>query len=218
SVPSVRDVPGELDLVVLCVPAAGVPQVVREALDKGPRGFLGITAGLDRALHPGAERELARAIRRRGARIVGPHCLGIYDAATDPQLAWGEFTPGPLGIVSQSGQLGSELANLAAESGLGVSRFVSVGNQVDVTAEEALADLAEHEQTRVVALYVESFIDGRRMIRTLRRLRDAGKHTIVLTVGASEAGRAAARSHTGAMTSALDVVDAACRAAGAIRV
>lgn len=218
SVPSVRDVPGELDLVVLCVPAAGVPQVVREALDKGARGFLGITAGLDRALHPGAERELAREIRRRGARIVGPNCLGIYDAATDLQLAWGEFTPGPLGIVSQSGQLGSELASLAAESGLGVSRFVSVGNQVDVTAEEALADLAEHEQTRVVALYVESFIDGRRMIRTLRRLRDAGKHTIVLTVGASEASRAAARSHTGAMTSALDVVDAACRAAGAIRV
>ena len=219
SVPTVGDVPGELDLVVLCVPAVSVPQVVREALDKGARGFLGITAGIDRALgRPGAERELAREIRDRGARIVGPNCLGIYDAATDLQLAWGEFTPGSLGIVSQSGQLGSELANLAAERGLGVSRFVSVGNQVDVTAEEALADLADHEQTRVVALYVESFVDGRRMIRTLRALREVGKHTILLTVGASEASRSAARSHTGAMTSALDVVDAACRVAGAIRV
>ena len=166
----------------------------------------------------GAERDLARRIREHGGRLVGPNCLGIYDATTDVQLAWGEFSPGSLGIVSQSGQLGSELANLAADRGLGVSRFVSVGNQVDVTAQEALADLLDHEATRVVALYVESFLDGHRMIETLRALRAAGKHTVLLTVGASEASRRAARSHTGALTSALDVVDAACRAAGVIRV
>lgn len=219
SVRTLDEVPGDLDLVVLCVPAAGVPEVVRQALDKKARGFLCITAGLDRALgQPGFEHELARQIRDGGARIVGPNCLGIYDASSDLQLAWGEFSPGSLGIVSQSGQLGSELANLAAERGMGVSRFVSVGNQVDVTAQEALADLVDHEQTRVVALYVESFVNGRLMIETLRRLRAAGKPTILLTVGASEASRSAALSHTGAMTSALDVVDAACRAAGAVRV
>ncbi|HEX5598353.1 MAG TPA: acetate--CoA ligase family protein [Micromonosporaceae bacterium] len=219
SLRSIDEVPGNLDLVVLCVPAPAVPEVVRAALEKGARGFLGITAGLDRALQqPGAERELAQLIRDRGARIVGPNCLGIYDAAADLQLAWGEFCPGSLGIISQSGQLGSELSNLAAERGLGVSRFVSVGNQVDVTAREALADLIDHEPTRVVGLYVESFVDGRRMVQTLRALREAGKHTILLTVGASEASRSAAQSHTGAMTSALDVVDAACRAAGVVRV
>lgn len=216
---SVQELPDAPGLVVLCVPAAAVPQVVTEALAKGARGFLGITAGIDRVLgREGAERDLARQIRAHGARMVGPNCLGIYDASTDLQLAWGEFSPGSLGIVSQSGQLGSELANLAADCGLGVSRFVSVGNQVDVTAEEALADLLHHEATRVVALYLESFADGRRMIATLRALRAAGKHTILLTVGASEASWRAAQSHTGALTSALDVVDAACRAAGVIRV
>ncbi|TFV64008.1 CoA-binding protein [Geodermatophilus sp. DF01-2] len=219
SVHSIDDIDGPLDLVVLCVPPAGVPDVVRQSLDRGARGFVGITAGLDRALgRPGAERELAAEIRDRGARIVGPNCLGIYDAGTDLQLAWGEFQAGSLGIVSQSGQLGSELAGLAAARGLGVSRFVSVGNQVDVTAAEVAADLADHDQTLVVALYVESFVDGRQMIDTLRALRQAGKHTVLLTVGGSEASRSAAQSHTGSMTSALDVVDAACRAAGAIRV
>lgn len=219
AVSSLDAVQSTLDLVVLCVPPLAVEDAVEEALQRGARGFLAITAGINRALgDPDAERRLALKIRDHGARIVGPNCLGIYDAATDLQLAWGEFHAGSLGIVSQSGQLGSELAELAAERGLGVSRFVSVGNQVDVTAEEALADLATHEATRVVALYVESFIDGAAMIDTLRDLRSAGKHTILLTVGASEASRNAAKSHTGALTSKLDVVDAACRAAGVTRV
>jgi acetate---CoA ligase (ADP-forming) len=219
SVPGLDAIAGPLDLVVLCVPPAGVPALVAEGLARGARGFLGITAGLDRAVgRPGAERELAAGVRAAGARIVGPNCLGIYDASTDLRLAWGEFDAGSLGIVSQSGQLGSELSMLAAARGLGVSRFVSTGNQVDVTAVEVLADLVHHEQTRVVAVYLESFADGRQLVEVLRALRDAGKQPLVLTVGASEAGRDAARSHSGAMTSALDVVDAACRAAGAIRV
>lgn len=219
SVPGLEDIEEPLDLVVLCVPPAAVPQAVEQALDRGARGFLCITAGIDRALgEPGAERRLAALIRSHGARLIGPNCLGIYDAATDLQLAWGDFLPGWLGIVSQSGQLGSELADRAADRGLGVSRFVSVGNQVDVEVVDALDQLVDHEQTRVVALYAESFRDGRSVIETLHRLREAGKHTIVLTVGASAASRAAAQSHSGALTSSIDVVDAACRAAGAVRV
>lgn len=219
SVPSLEDIDGDLGLVVLCVPPLHVPGVVDEALARGATGFLGITAGLDRALgQPGAEVELAERIRAAGARMVGPNCLGIFDAATDLKLAWGEFTGGQLGIVSQSGQLGSELANLAADRGLGVSRFVSVGNQVDVTANEVLEDLIHHDATTVVALYVESFVDGRELIEILGRLRDAGKHTLLLTVGESAASKSAAASHTGSLTSALDVVDAACRAAGVLRV
>lgn len=219
SVRSIAEIDGLLDLVVLCVPAVSVPQVVQESLERGARGFLGITAGLDRALgRLGAERELAAQIRAGRARLVGPNCLGVYDAATDLKLAWGEFEAGALGIVSQSGQLGSELAGLATDRGIGVSRFVSVGNQVDVTATEVVADLIDHEETVVVALYAESFVDGREMVETLRTLREAGKHTILLTIGGSPASRSAAQSHTGSLTSALDVVDAACRAAGAVRV
>lgn len=213
---SLEEVPGTPDLVVLCNPAASVPAVVDQALERGTRGFLGITAGID-AVHgePGLEARLAERIRAAGARIIGPNCLGLYDAATSLELAWGTFTPGHVAIVSQSGQLGLELAGLAAHEGLGVSRFVSIGNQVDVTAAEVLDDLIHHEQTRAVVLYLESFADGRALVSTMARLGEAGKPVVVLTVGASEASRAAARSHTGALTASTDVVRAACRAAGA---
>ncbi|MEU8270874.1 CoA-binding protein, partial [Sphaerisporangium sp. NPDC049002] len=199
------------ELVVLSVPPASAVRIVTEALDLGVRGFLAITAGIE-------ETGLAERVRAAGARMIGPNCLGIYDAATELELAWGNFVPGSLGIVSQSGQLGLELAGLAREAGIGVSRFVSVGNQADVSAREILADLSGHERTAAVVLYLEDFRDGRELIGTLRHLREQGRPVIVLTVGASEASQAAARSHTGALTAGLDVVEAACRAAGAVLV
>lgn len=219
TVRSLAEIDGPLGLVVLAVPAATVPTVVDEALERGASGFLGITAGIDRAVgRPDAEHQLARRIRTAGARMIGPNCLGIVDVQTDLHLAWGDYRAGHIGVISQSGQLGSEIAGLAAQRGCGISRFVSVGNQVDVSAAEALGALAEHESTRVAILYAESFGDGAALIEAVRRLRAAGKQTIVLTVGASRASQEAAASHTGSMTSGMDVVDAACRAAGALRV
>ncbi|MGF6888427.1 acyl-CoA synthetase (NDP forming) [Nocardia sp. GAS34] len=209
---SLGELPSAPELVALCVPPHHIGSVVDEGLALGVRGFLGITAGVP------DERAIARRIADAGARVVGMNSLGIYDSSTDLQLAWGQFTPGPIAVISQSGQLGSEIAILAARAGLGVSRFVSIGNQVDVTADELLGDLIEDERTRVVALYLESFSAGTVLIETLTRLREAGKYTILLTVGGSEASSRLARSHTGSLTSNLDVVDAAARAAGVVRV
>ncbi|MGW3284192.1 acetate--CoA ligase family protein [Streptomyces sp. NPDC001002] len=211
--PTVGDLPGTPDLVALCVPPRHVLPVVREAVAKGCRAFLSITTGL------GAdEAQLAALLRESGARMIGPNSLGLFNAATQLRLAWGNFTPGSLSIVSQSGQLGSEIAGLGARAGLGVSRFYSVGNQLDVGAVDVLNSLASDDQTTTVALYLESFADGGRIVAVLEALRRAGKHALVLTTGASEGSRRLARSHTGSMTSALDVVDAACRTAGALRV
>lgn len=209
---SLLDLPETPDLVALCVPAAHVDTVVDEGLQRGARGFLGITAGV------ADEQALAARIAAHGARLIGTNSLGIYDASTDLQLMWGSLTPGPLAIVSQSGQLGSELAAMGRRHGLGVSRFVSIGNQSDVTAAELLADLAGHDATRVVVVYLESFTDGEALFETLGRLRAAGKPTVLLTVGSSTASSRMARSHTGSLTSSLDLVDAACRAAGVVRV
>jgi acyl-CoA synthetase (NDP forming) len=200
------------ELVAVCVPAAHVPGVVDEALEAGARGLLVITADL---ADPAA---LACRVAAAGARLIGPTSLGVVDTATRLQLAWGGFRPGHLAIVSQSGQVGTEIAALAERSGLGVSRFVSVGAQVDVTAGELLEDLADHEQTSVVALYLEGFRDAARVFAAVRALRAAGKPVLLLTVGDSEAGGRAARSHTGALTPPSEAVDAVCRAAGAVRV
>ncbi|MEE6164264.1 MULTISPECIES: acetate--CoA ligase family protein [unclassified Mycolicibacterium] len=209
---SLLDLPETPDLVALCVPAAHIDTVVDEGLQRGARGFLGITAGV------ADERALAARIAANGARLIGTNSLGIYDASSDLQLMWGSLTPGPLAIVSQSGQLGSELAAMGRRHGLGVSRFVSVGNQSDVTAVELLADLAGHDATRVVVVYLESFTDGEALFDTLAALRTTGKPTVLLTVGSSAASSRMARSHTGSLTSSLDLVDAACRAAGVVRV
>jgi acyl-CoA synthetase (NDP forming) len=211
TVPSLADLPDTPELAAFAVPAAALPTAVDEALAIGVKGLLVITAGVSGQV-------VAGKARAAGARLIGPNCLGIYDADTDLALAWGSFQAGSLAIVSQSGQLGSELSGLAAAAGIGVSRFVSVGDQADVTAHEMLADLADHEATRAVAVYMESFRDGEGFIAALAALRRAGKPVFLLTVGASRAARDAARSHTGALTSSVDVVDAACRAAGALRV
>ncbi|WP_328323249.1 acetate--CoA ligase family protein [Streptomyces sp. NBC_00455] len=208
---SLRELPDVPQLVAFAVPGPALGVAVDEALALGARGLLAITAGVE------DERGLAARVRGAGARLIGPNCLGIYDASTELDLVWGQFRPGSLAIVSQSGQLGLELAGLAADAGLGISRFVSVGSQADVTAHEVLTDLADHDATRVVALYLESFGDGRALIAALTTLRRAGKPVLLLTVGASDAGRQAARSHTGAMTTATDIVDAACETAGAAR-
>lgn len=196
------------ELVVLAVPAAHVPAVVDEALAVGVRGFVGIPSGIDDGV-------IGR-IRESGARLLGPNCLGVFDAATSLHLAWGQFQPGSLGVVSQSGQVGLEIAGLAAASGIGVSRFVSVGNQADVTAAEALLDLVSHDLTTVVGVYLESFGPG--IVASMSELCAAGKPVVLLTVGSSAAAQEAALSHTGALTSSLDVVDAACRRVGAVRV
>lgn len=202
-----------VDLVVLAVPASAVDGVVDEALAGGTRGFLAIGGDL------GHGDDLAERVRAGGARLLGPNSLGFYDGARSVHLvAWAQLRPGDLAIVSQSGQLGLELAALGAEVGLGVSRFASVGNQVDVTARDILADLVADDRTRAVVLYAESFGDGRALVEALARLGEAGKPAIVMTTGASDAGRSAARSHTGSLTAPLDVVEAACRAAGAVLV
>ncbi|WP_406238549.1 acetate--CoA ligase family protein [Nocardia sp. NBC_01009] len=209
--PSLSALDATPELAVLSVPAAQVAGVVAEALEMGVRGFLGITAGIEK------EAELAEAIRAAGARLVGANSLGIYDAVGELELCWGRLQPGSLAIVSQSGQLGSEIATLGARRGLGVSRFVSVGNQSDVTAAELLADLADHDQTKVIALYLESFADGEQLFDTLSALRETGKQALLLTVGAGAASSRMAQSHTGSLTSRMDVVDAACRRAGVHR-
>ncbi|MDH6196025.1 acyl-CoA synthetase (NDP forming) [Mycobacterium frederiksbergense] len=209
--PRLADLPTVPELVALCVPAPHVPAVVDEALGLGVRGFLGITAGI------ADEAALADTITARGARLIGTNSLGIYDASTELELLWGNMKPGAMAIVSQSGQLGSELAEIGGRHGLGVSRFVSIGNQSDVTAAELLTDLAEHDATRVIVLYLESFADGAALFEALEMLGTLGKPTILLTVGTSNASARLARSHTGSLTSPSDLVDAACRKAGVIR-
>ncbi|MEV6104851.1 acetate--CoA ligase family protein [Streptomyces sp. NPDC051940] len=195
--------------VVVSVPAPAVEAVVRDGLAAGARCFTVITSGAD-------GRRLAELAAAGGARLLGPNCMGVVDTSAGLRLSWGDFPAGAVGMVSQSGNLGLEVGRLLARAGEGFSRFVSLGDQRDIDAAEAVESLVAHEQTRVIALYVEDFRDGRRLTRVLSAARAAGKPVLLLTVGGSAASQRAAASHTGALVSARAVVAAACDAAGAL--
>ena len=208
-----------VDLAVLCVPAAGFVAAVADAVAAGARAIVAITAGLSETGAEGARREAegVAIARAADAVLVGPNCLGITDTATGLDLA-PTLPVGDVAVLSQSGNLALDLAGLMADRGLGVSRFVSVGNQADLGVVDLMAACVEHDATRAVAVYAEDVVDGRGFVEAARALRAAGKPVVLLAPGRSEAAVRSAVSHTGSLTSSSSVVDAACAAAGVHRV
>lgn len=217
---SLGELPATPELVVVAVPAAGLEAAVDDALTVGARAIVAISAGFGELGAEGKEREqaLAERVQEAGAVMLGPNCLGVFDAAAELDLGANDLTPGPIGVISQSGNLALEISLLAADYGLGVSRFASIGNQADLEVADLLPAFADDPATSVVAVYAEDFRDGRAFARAGRAAVLAGTPVVLLAAGASEAGARAARSHTGAMVSDLAAVDAACRAAGIVRV
>jgi acyl-CoA synthetase (NDP forming) len=217
---SLADLPQPVELVVISIPSAGFEQAVTDALAAGARAIVAITAGLGEMGAEGRaiERAVVERVRAAGAVLVGPNCLGLVDTGTKLDLAYSEFAPGPVGLISQSGNLALELALIAGEAGVGFSRSISVGNQADLDATELITSFTEHAETKVIAVYAEEFRDGRELAAAALHALEAGKPVILLTVGSSKAGARAARSHTGAMVSESVAVDAACRASGMYRV
>ena len=209
-----------LDLVVLCVPAADLVRAVADAVAAGARSLVVITAGLSELGTEGAraEQEAVRLARSAGAVLVGPNCLGVVDTSAELQLSHDLLPAGAVAVLSQSGNLVLDLAALLTDRGLGVSRFVSLGNQADLTVVDLMTSCVEHDDTRAVAIYAEDVVDGRAFVTAARALRAAGKPVVLMAPGRSAAAVRSAVSHTGSLTSAYRVVDAACRAAGAHRV
>ncbi|MFD4563067.1 acetate--CoA ligase family protein [Streptomyces sp. NPDC058467] len=210
--PDLAGLPEVPEHVVVAVPAPFVRPVVAEGLAAGARCFTVITSGSGTA----DEHALAELVTASGARLLGPNCMGIVDTTTRLRLSWGEFPEGAVGLVSQSGNLALEIGRLLARAGQGFSRFVSLGNQRDIDAADALESLIAHGPTRVIAAYVEDFRDGRRLARALAAAHAAGKPVLLLTVGRSPASAGAAASHTGALVSPYATVAAVCREAGAL--
>lgn len=209
---SLQGLPEVPELVVVVVPGHLVHSTITEALEMGARSFLIITARVP------DEAALVALMREHNARMIGPNSLGIFSGSSQLQLMWGEMMPGSLAVISQSGQLGSEIAALGRKAGVGISRFVSLGNQSDVHAADVIRSLASDEQTRTLAIYMEDFSRGEEIFAAIREVRERGTAVAVLTTGNSDASRDLAQSHTGAMTSAIELVDAACREVGAVRV
>lgn len=214
--PSLAALPAAPELVVLAVPAAAFDEAIDDALAAGARAILGITAGLAETGPEGRRREQAAVARVRaaGAVLLGPNCLGLMDAAAELHLASNDLPAGPIGLISQSGNLALEVGMRAEAARLGFARFASIGNQADLQVADLVEDFGRAPGIEAIALYCEDFRDGRRFLEVARAATDAGTPVVMITVGASEAAARAARSHTGAMVSGQRSIEAACRAAG----
>jgi acyl-CoA synthetase (NDP forming) len=206
-----------VECVVVAVPASAFEAAVDDALAVGARAIVCISAGLGERGADGRERERAvvRRVRDADAVLLGPNCLGVFDAGAELQLTSNALPAGGLALVSQSGNLALELGMLADAAGMGFSRFASLGNQADLEAADVVAALADHDGTEVIALYLEDFREGRALARAAAA---SAKPVVLLTVGASAAAARAAASHTGALASDSSAVDAFCAAAGIERV
>jgi acyl-CoA synthetase (NDP forming) len=212
---SLRELDGPVELVLLVVPEHGLEPAVDDALAAGAKAIVVISAGTG---GDGRDAALGATVRDAGAVLVGPNCLGIFDADAELELASNDLPPGTIALISQSGNLALEIGLLAEEAGLGFSRFVSLGNQADVTAAEMIEAVAEHDGTEAIALYIEDFRDGRAFTRAAAHAEAAGKPVVLLTVSGGGAAARAVRSHTGALASDAAAIDAACAAAGMERV
>jgi acyl-CoA synthetase (NDP forming) len=217
---SVAELEEPVDLAVVAVPEAGFEEAVDGVLAKGARAVVAITAGLGEAGDTGRARQdaLIERVRAVGAVLVGPNCLGLVDNHTATYLSLNAFRPGRIALLSQSGNLAIELDRLFGARELGMSRFVSLGNQADVGLVELIDACAADAQTEAIAVYTEDVRDGRRFVEATAAAVDGGTPVVVLAAGASRAGARGAKSHTGSLTTDAAVVAAACRTAGAIQV
>ena len=165
---SLAELPGPPELVVIAVPVAAFEarRRRRAGCRRARRSSRSrpVSARSTTAARSSSSRVVEK-VRGAGAVMLGPNCLGVYDAAAALDLGMNEFAPGTLGIISQSGNLALELSLLGAQYGIGISRFASLGNQADIEAAELVEAFAADEHTRVIGVYCEDFRDGRAFAR-----------------------------------------------------
>ncbi|MDR6860783.1 acetate--CoA ligase family protein [Variovorax guangxiensis] len=223
---SILDTPTAPDLAILAVPAPATLQAVRDCASRGVRGVIVLSAGFAEAGPEGAalQAELVRVVRNHGMRLLGPNCLGAVNVVDKLvgsfSIALEQSMPpaGQVGIVSQSGNIGSFTMRNMAARGLGVSRFIATGNEADVDAADGIAALARDPETCIVLCCMETCRNAGRLVEALDMARQQLKPVIVLKIGATEQGQAAAASHTGALTGSDAVFDAVFRRYGVLRV
>jgi len=217
---SVVDIPGDVDLAVITVPASLVPGVMKECVKKGVKGAVVISAGFAEVGREGKilEDELVRIAGEGGVRFIGPNVLGLWSAAGMLSLAFENAPPaGPIAFISQSGTFGVSLSEIAGSKGYGLSKFVSIGNQADLAAEDYLEYLAEDEETKVIVFYMEGFKNGKRFIDAAKRAIKK-KPIVIFKAGRTAAGGRATQSHTGSLAGDDEIFQSVCNQVGLIRV
>ncbi len=219
--PNIAAVPGRVDLAVIVTPAATVPGVIGECVDAGLEGAIVISAGFKESGPAGAELELQvlKELPRGKMRVIGPNCLGVMSPRTglNATFAGAIVRQGSVGFISQSGALCTAILDWSLQENVGFSAFLSIGSMLDVGWGDLIDYLGDDPQTQSIVLYMESIGDARSFLAAAREVA-LQKPIIVIKAGRSEAAAKAAASHTGALTGSDEVLDAAFRRAGVLRV
>jgi acyl-CoA synthetase (NDP forming) len=222
---SVKDLPEAPDVAILAVPASGTLEAVRECAELGIKAVTIFSAGFAETGDAGRaiQDEMTTIAARRGMRLLGPNCLGVFNSKIG---YYGTFSaildgaliqPGPVAVVSQSGAYGSHIAHLARQRGLGISYWVTTGNETDIDVAEALRWAVEQPDVNVVMAYAEGIRNSETLIEALEVARQRETAIVLMKVGRSEVGAHAVSSHTAALAGSDAVFDAVFRQFGVWR-
>lgn len=217
----VMDVPDPADLAVILIPAPAIPGVLRECGERGIPAAIISSGGFRETGEAGAalERECAQIAKHYGIRLVGPNCVGIVEThlpLNTTFLSPPGPPPGDIAYISQSGAICASVVDWARGQGFGLSRLVSLGNQVDLKEADFLIPVASDPYTKVLTLYLETVYDGRKFVEKAKIVSQE-KPILAIKVGRFSSGQRAAVSHTGALAGKDTAYEAAFRRAGVIR-
>ena len=217
---SVKDIPCEIDQVVVSIPSPAVPQIVQDCVDKGVKVVSIFTSGYSEFGPEGKikEDELLSIAHRGNTRIIGPNCIGIY--CPKGGLSFYQNLPkrdGDIAFIAQSGGMAVTFVQLGSTYGLGFSKVVSFGNGADIDCTDYFEYLADDDDTKIVAAYLEGVRDGSRFKKAVQRLAKK-KPVVIWKVGKTAMGARAISSHTGALSGEDKIWDALLKQNGIIRV
>lgn len=223
--PTLAAVGAPIDVAIVAVAAALVPQTLEDAIAAGVKALVLFTSGFAEVDDAGreAQKKIAARARAAGVRLLGPNCLGLMAfaqgvyATFSPAPRVGETKPGNIAIVSQSGAFGAFAYSLARIKGLGMSYWITTGNEADIEFADCVAWLAHDPATKVILGYMEGCRDGAKLKHALAAAQAAGKCVAITKVGRTALGSAAAASHTAALTGEDAVYDAMFRQYGVWR-
>jgi 3-hydroxypropionyl-CoA synthetase (ADP-forming) len=218
---SILDVPTPVELAVLTTPAKLAPTIVDECGRKGVKVIVIVSGGFKEAGSAGIERQTVEAAQKYGIRIIGPNCIGVFDGHSRLDTFFQSHErmmrpkAGSVSFITQSGTFGATILEWAAESNIGISKFVSYGNRCDVDEGDLVEFFGNDPETSLVGVYVEGLDDGRKLYGAARKVTSS-KPIVVLKAGKTNLGSNAAKSHTGWLAGSYAVAEAAFRQAGMI--
>lgn len=216
--PNIREVPTQVDLATFAIPGPLVPEAMKEAISAGVRGAMVISAGFAESGPEGEklQQQLLQIIQNSNIRMIGPNCNGMWSSYVGLSLSSTEpMSHGSIAFISQSGAFGGMLVRQAEEKGYGLSKFVSSGNQADLNEADYLEYLGQDDNTKVIALYLEGFQDGKRFTDVAKKVV-AKKPIVIYKAGRNSVGARVVRSHTGSMMLPDNLFDALCKQIGLI--